>query len=350
MLETEEKYKQSILYKYNQMKNGAFTWTFGSAVFYAITLFTTIGYGTIACRTAIGKIVKVVYSIIGIPLMLAILQDVGNILLRYLTTVYNAYRRYFWKMKLRHSKISDIEKDDVDYKDVEFPMKLFIPITAIYLIICTIIVLLFDQNHSMPSQMTFGDAFYFSFITMATIGLGDVMPTNLEHNPIIAIIFPIGLTLLSVVNSNGYKQLENCLINAAINLQLFFERLFQRSQGHMVLQWLAPNIELLTIALPIFDDNIIFADGILQATMDNYQLNNDYDMIGHDATLGIFSSASSNDNYNENMQLKYGIGILPEINLKYDLNHSTGKKLIRRALTSGPKMQNVKRIRTMSGI
>ncbi|VDM13174.1 unnamed protein product [Wuchereria bancrofti] len=164
MLETEEKYKQSILYKYNQMKNGAFTWTFGSAVFYAITLFTTIGYGTIACRTTIGKILTVIYSIIGIPLMLAILQDVGNTLLRYLTTIYELIPNIAKKMRLRHSKISDIEKDNIEYKDVEFPMKLFIPITAIYLIICTIIVLLFDQNHSMPSQMTFGDAFYFSFV------------------------------------------------------------------------------------------------------------------------------------------------------------------------------------------
>lgn len=81
-------------------------------------------------------------------------------------------------------------------------------------------------------------------MTMETIGLGDVMPSNLEHNPMIAVIFPIGLTLLSVVNSNGYKQLEHYLINAAINLESFFEHLFHRSQGHMVFQWLAPNIEV----------------------------------------------------------------------------------------------------------
>ncbi|EFO15531.1 hypothetical protein LOAG_12979 [Loa loa] len=133
---------------------------------------------------------------------------------------------------------------------------------------------------------------------MATIGLGDVMPSNLEHNPMIAIIFPIGLTLLSIVNSNGYKRLEHCLINAAINLELFVERLLQRSQGHMVFQWLAPNIELLTITLPIFNDNITFRDQILQPTIDNYQSNTDRNVVTHDATLGIFSSASSNDNYN----------------------------------------------------
>ncbi|EFO15530.1 hypothetical protein LOAG_12978 [Loa loa] len=49
------------------------------------------------------------------------------------------------------------------------------------------------------------------------------------------------------------------------------------------------------------------------------------------------------------MQLKYSKIMLPEINATYDLNHTIRKKLlIRRALTSRPKMQSVRRIRTMS--
>lgn len=50
------------------------------------------------------------------------------------------------------------------FEDVEFPMKLFIPITAIYLVICTIIVFIFDQNRYITFGMTFGDAFYFWFV------------------------------------------------------------------------------------------------------------------------------------------------------------------------------------------
>uniref|UniRef100_A0A0R3RHS9 Ion_trans_2 domain-containing protein n=1 Tax=Elaeophora elaphi TaxID=1147741 RepID=A0A0R3RHS9_9BILA len=183
---------------------------------------------------------------------------------------------------------------------------------------------------------------------MGTIGLGDVMPSNLEHNPMIAIIFPIGLTLLSIVNSNGYKKLEHYLINTTINLELFFERLLHRSQGQMVFRWLAPNIELLTIALPIFDDNVTFRDEILQSTTDSYQSNNDSNVMAHKATLGIFSSACSSDNYHENMQRKYGVTMFPEIEKAYDLNHTMRKELIRRALTFGPRIQYVRRTRTMS--
>jgi len=47
-----------------------------------MTLFTTIGYGTIACQTAAGKVTSVIYATIGIPLMLVVLSDLGVVLLR----------------------------------------------------------------------------------------------------------------------------------------------------------------------------------------------------------------------------------------------------------------------------
>uniref|UniRef100_A0A915PKW7 Potassium channel domain-containing protein n=1 Tax=Setaria digitata TaxID=48799 RepID=A0A915PKW7_9BILA len=186
---------------------------------------------------------------------------------------------------------------------------------------------------------------------MATIGLGDVMPSNLEHNPLITLMFPIGLTLLSVVNSNGYKQLEHCLINAVVNLELFVERLQHRSQdGHMIFQWLAPNIELLAITLPIFDNKTIFRDEVLQPTAtaaaDDYHLNNERNLMTHEATLGIFSS----NNYEEDAQLNFDMMRLIEMknNKTYDLNHVNRKNLIRRALTCGPSVQNLRRFRTLS--
>lgn len=56
-----------------------------------MTLFTTIGYGTIAAQTVAGKIFTVVYATIGIPLMLVVLSDVGRVLLRFFTKAYNVF-------------------------------------------------------------------------------------------------------------------------------------------------------------------------------------------------------------------------------------------------------------------
>lgn len=58
-----------------------------------MTLFTTIGYGTIAAQTVAGKVFSVIYATIGIPLMLVVLSDVGRVLLRFFTASYNLCRK-----------------------------------------------------------------------------------------------------------------------------------------------------------------------------------------------------------------------------------------------------------------
>ncbi|CAH0564917.1 unnamed protein product, partial [Brassicogethes aeneus] len=60
--------------------NSANHWTFGGALLYSLTLLTTVGNSRLTPRTAVGKIVAIIYAIIGVPLMLILLSALGSML------------------------------------------------------------------------------------------------------------------------------------------------------------------------------------------------------------------------------------------------------------------------------
>ena len=86
------------------------TWTFAGALFYSITVITTIGttislslimiflhqrsipgYGHIAPKTPVGKIVTIFYAIVGIPITVICWSNIGD-------AMAHAFRFCYWKI------------------------------------------------------------------------------------------------------------------------------------------------------------------------------------------------------------------------------------------------------------
>ncbi|XP_050548640.1 potassium channel subfamily K member 18-like [Daktulosphaira vitifoliae] len=57
-----------------------FEWNLATSFLYCLSILTTIGYGNITPKTALGKMATMVYALIGIPLMLVYLSSVGGLL------------------------------------------------------------------------------------------------------------------------------------------------------------------------------------------------------------------------------------------------------------------------------
>ncbi|VDM42228.1 unnamed protein product [Toxocara canis] len=67
-------YEKQLGIKYTDQK---IRWDFWNAMLYAQTICTTIGYGHLYPSTNAGRIFTMLYAIVGIPLVLSILDDLG---------------------------------------------------------------------------------------------------------------------------------------------------------------------------------------------------------------------------------------------------------------------------------
>uniref|UniRef100_A0A8C6KH88 Potassium channel, subfamily K, member 18 n=1 Tax=Nothobranchius furzeri TaxID=105023 RepID=A0A8C6KH88_NOTFU len=100
--------KRKHLWVKNEMKNfksvwfqGPHRWDFFGSMFFCCTVFTTVGYGEIYPVTLTGKVVCVIYAMVGIPLMLLVILDVGDFLA---VVMFSSYSRIHKLYKALRSK------------------------------------------------------------------------------------------------------------------------------------------------------------------------------------------------------------------------------------------------------
>ncbi|CAI4223841.1 unnamed protein product [Auanema sp. JU1783] len=201
LLSLESAYEGSTLYKAEDPENN-FKWTFASAFFFSMNVYTTTGYGSIAPTTTEGKVCTIIYGFIFVPLTLVVIRDLGQLALVYCTKIYAII---IFKLKTARG-YADGKDDDI----ISLPIKFCLSILAGYLMFASLFVYEYDALSGPPgSGIDFFNSFYFSFISITTIGLGDIMPNNVPFTPLISIIFFLGLPLMKVVNRVTYVCLEN---------------------------------------------------------------------------------------------------------------------------------------------
>ena len=142
-------------------------WSLGQSFLFTVSVVTTIGYGHITPITQIGKLVCVLYGILGIPFTLVFLSAMVQRLL---------YPTCSLLSLLFASRIADrLSPFNIRLIHLAFLALVF---TVFFVLIPSAIFWTIEVG------WTYLDAFYFVFISLTTIGLGDYIP-GITHNSIL---------------------------------------------------------------------------------------------------------------------------------------------------------------------
>ncbi|XP_053665518.1 TWiK family of potassium channels protein 7 [Anopheles marshallii] len=161
-------------------------WSVLQAVFFASTVITTIGYGNIVPVTLGGRVFCMLFALIGIPFTLTVIADWG----RLFATVVSTLAKNFPALPLaKFCSDAGIKMTDKKWLYAVGAVCFL----GVYLAAGTGLLLLWEEDWN------FFDGYYFCFITMTTIGFGDLVPSKPNYMLLCTLYILVGLALTSTI-------------------------------------------------------------------------------------------------------------------------------------------------------
>ncbi|XP_044314349.1 two pore potassium channel protein sup-9 isoform X2 [Drosophila rhopaloa] len=153
------KVMETVVLKSESHKAGQ-QWKFTGAFYYATTVLTTIGYGHSTPSTVGGKLFTMCYAIVGIPLGLVMFQSIGERVNRLSSYVIKAVRS---SLRCKRTVASEVD---------------------LICVVTTLSSLTIAGGAAAFSKFegwSYFDSVYYCFITLTTIGFGDMVALQRDN-------------------------------------------------------------------------------------------------------------------------------------------------------------------------
>ncbi|KAI0207252.1 TWiK family of potassium channels protein 18, partial [Lamellibrachia satsuma] len=162
-------------------------WDFWQSLFFCATVYTTIGYGNFAPVTKAGRVATIIYALVGIPLCLVVMADFGRLFTRILKFFWAFVRRFYYTGSCQ--KIVDAFVVDDEFN---LPPIIAVVITLLYIMLGAAVLIQWEDWDYLES-------FYFVFISISTIGFGDVLPDHPKRFMAAFVYLLFGLSLVAML-------------------------------------------------------------------------------------------------------------------------------------------------------
>ncbi|XP_008509806.2 potassium channel subfamily K member 6 [Equus przewalskii] len=139
-------------------------WDFASALFFASTLVTTVGYGYTTPLTDAGKAFSIAFALLGVPITMLLLTASAQRLSLLLTHAPLSWLSTRWGWDRRRAARWHL-----------------VGLLGVVVALCFLVPAAVFAH--LEETWSFLDAFYFCFISLSTIGLGDYVPGEAPGQP-----------------------------------------------------------------------------------------------------------------------------------------------------------------------
>lgn len=159
-------------------------WSYPSSLLYAITVMTTIGYGHVAPKTDEGRIMTIAYAVLGIPLTLLCLTNIGDLMAHGFRSLYGKVCCGLCCILFRPRRrrrldpergLSGAEERMIMQENEKSGELIHVP-TSVCLLLMSSYIMLGTFLFAEWEDWDVVTGTYFCFITLSTIGFGDVVP------------------------------------------------------------------------------------------------------------------------------------------------------------------------------
>jgi len=201
---------------YDGTRDFSRAFSFESTVLFTITIMSTVGYGHIAPATTSGRLFCILYSLIGIPLLLVFMSQIGDWMAISFRWLYSRILCRWCRARRRDSELPpSVDRRSRGIGFDEIGKERYMPTDLVMVPIMVNLMLIF--GFIFMGAILFASwegwspttAAYFCFVTLTTIGFGDYTPVKsfngFEHDPVAAMkmVFTVsycifGMTLLSM--------------------------------------------------------------------------------------------------------------------------------------------------------